>query len=577
MNTSKNIRKADRKKATSFCPAIVSFQETENQAYQFVRVINFSIQGVLVSSDMPLDIECRIHLLIKGPELKQWNKFCCRIAWNKPAEDGQPNYVGLEYLPQTDMVDEEERNQFPLSPEDIDFILSTRLVKILPNDGICSFLNCLVYRRLDSGVQFITYGQKEDSLYIIQKGLCSIQVKKQDKTIQTVAQRRERDIIGEIALLTGEPRTASVISESKMILWELKRDKFDTVCESYPDVRVFLTELLTNRLENSYVIGVRNIGRYMMTHRIGHGGWSFVYKGRHKTLHMPVAIKMMKHNQAMDPDFIENFRQEGKIIARLSHPNIVQIYDIEEKYRTIFIIMEYLDGESLDALLDRKGALPFARALNFLRQICSGLAYAHDQEIVHRDIKPANILIMDNDRIKLLDFGLACTPGEEDFGQTGTVQYMSPEQIEGDPVDRRSDIYSLGIMAYEMFTGEKPFPDDDIQALMKLHVNKDIPDPSILVPDLPDTITQFILKSCAKSPDERYHTLHDVIEVLSAAAETLKEEISRKPADPMEVTIVLIAHNASQGPVLNKLLDEFSSRSEDLGFALTVACNTRIK
>jgi serine/threonine protein kinase len=292
---------------------------------------------------------------------------------------------------------------------------------------------------------------------------------------------------------------------------------------------------------------------------------------------MPVAIKMMKHNQAMDPDFIENFRREGKIIARLNHPNIVQIYDIEEKYRTIFIIMEYLDGESLEALLERKGALPFARALDFLLQICSGLAYAHDREIVHRDVKPANILIMDHDRIKLLDFGLACTPGEEDYEQTGTVQYMSPEQIEGDPVDLRSDIYSLGITAYEMFTGQKPFAENDILALMKLHVNQNIPDPSILVPDLPDAVTRFILKACHRSPEKRYRNLHEVIETLSSAAAALKEGISRKPADVKEVTVVLVTHDRSRGASLNKLLDEFSSRAEDLGLSLVVACNTRIE
>lgn len=577
MSTLKKVRAADRKKIASFCPAVVSYQKEKKLVYRFVAVINFSIQGVLVSSDSPLDTEGQIYLLIKGPELKQWNRFFCRIVWTKPAEDGQHHYAGLVYLPRAAMdEDEKMMNQFPLTPRDIDFIFTTRLVKILPENGICSFLNCLLYKRLDSGVRFITYGRKEDSLYIIQKGLCSIQVKKQDNTIQTVSQRREGDIIGEIALLTGEARTATVISESKMILWELKRDKFDEVCNTHPDVRIFLTELLTNRLENSYVIGVRNIGRYVMTHRIGQGGWSFVYKGRHKNLNMPVAIKMMKHNQAMDPDFIENFRTEGKTIARLSHPNIVQIYDIEEKYRTIFIIMEYLDGESLEALLGRKGSLPFARALDFLLQICSGLAYAHDREIVHRDIKPANILIMDNDRIKLLDFGLACTPGEEDFELAGTVQYMSPEQIEGDPVDLRSDIYSLGIMAYEMFTGKKPFPEDDIQALMKLHINQDIPDPSILVPDLPAAVTAFILKACAKSPAARYHSMHEVIAELSAAAAGLKEEMGRKPADPREVTVVLITHDRSQGGDLNNLLDEFSSRAEGLGLSLIVACNTQL-
>ncbi len=578
MNSLKNSRKADRKKLSCLCLAVVSFYEENSLTYRFVNAINLSVQGVLVESDIPFDRGSQVNLLIKTPESDQWDTFICHIVWNKTTVADKIHYIGLEFICPTDKAFKKDPiDKFKIYPKDIDFILNTRLVKVLPENGICSFLNCLSYKILDPGVRFITYGKREDSLYIIQKGLCSIQIQKQDKTIQTVSQRREGDIIGEIALLTGEPRTASVISESKMILWELQRNKFDTVCKSHPDVRVFLTELLTNRLENSYVIGVRNIGRYVMTHRIGDGGWSFVYKGKHKTLNMPVAIKMMKHNQAMDSDFIENFKKEGKTIARMSHPNIVQIYDIEEIYRTIFIIMEYLDGESLESLLERKGSLPFSRALDFLLQICSGLAYAHDKEIVHRDIKPANIHIMDDDRIKLLDFGLACTPGEEDFEQTGTVQYMSPEQIEGDPVDLRADIYSLGIMAYEMFTGEKPFPEDDIMALMKMHVHDDIPDPSILIPDLPSSINNFILKACAKSPDQRYNTVYEIIEELSSAATMLKEKISQKPDNEKEVTVVLISHEKSKRNSLNKLLDEFSSRAEDLGLSLMIAGNTQIK
>ena len=578
MNSLKSIRKADRGKLDCLCLSVISFFENNIPTYRFVNALNLSVQGVLVESDISFDKNCQVNFLIKDPESNQWNTFFCRIVWSKSAQAGKIHYIGLKFIfPISKSLDQDKIDKFKICSEDFDFIQDTRLVKVLPEKGLCFFLNCLSRKILDPGIKFITQGKKEDSLYIIQKGLCSIQIQKQDGTIQTVSQRREGNIIGEIALLTGEPRTASVISESKMILWELKRNKFDTVCELYPDVRIFLTELLTNRLECSYVIGVRNIGRYVMTHRIGYGGWSFVYKGKHKTLNMPVAIKMMKHNQAMDPDFIENFRREGKIIALMSHPNIVQIYDIEEIYRTIFIIMEYLDGESLETLLERKGSLPFSRVLDFLLQICSALAYAHDKEIVHRDIKPANILIMDEDRIKLLDFGLACTPGKEDFEQTGTVQYMSPEQIEGDPVDLRADIYSLGIMAYEMFTGQKPFPEDDIMALMEMHVHNDIPDPSILIPDLPSSIKKFIFKACSKSPDLRYNKMYEIIEELSSAATMLKEKMNQKSNNEKEITVLLISHEKSQNIVLSKLLDEFNNRAETLGLSLMIAGKTQIK
>jgi len=392
--------------------------------------------------------------------------------------------------------------------------------------------------------------------------------------MRTVNQGREGDVIGEMALLTGETRSANVISESDMILWKLPRESFDQACQSDPDIREFLTELLTNRLEKSTIIGVRNVGRYIMTHRIGHGGWSFVYKGKHKSLNMPVAIKMMKHNQAMDDDFLENFRREGKLIARLNHPNIVQVYDIEELYRTVFIIMECLEGESLEALLDRKGNLPFSRALKILIQIGTGLAHAHEQKIIHRDVKPDNVFILKDDQIKLLDFGLACAPGEEDFEQTGTIHYMSPEQIEGDPVDHRSDIYSFGVLAYEMFTGQKPFFGDDLMAVMNMHINESLPDPREIVPDLPESITNLIFKACAKNQDERYDSMLELVEQLTAISNTLKEGVALTSNVEKEITVLLITHNKDQKLTLTKLLDEFSQKAEDKGFSLNIAGNT---
>ncbi len=577
MSSLHNLRKVSREK--SGCPqlALIYFLNEKPNTSRFVTVLNFGVQGVLIESDIYLTKEIKLKIMIKNPELDQWDIFICRVAWIQALEGIKKSKIGLEFLfPIENSLDTEPGVQNEISSQDLDFILNTRLLKTLPKDGVCSFLNCISRKVIESGIKFITQGDKGDCLYIIQQGLCSIQIQEQDKTLKTVAQRRKGDVIGEMALLTGELRTANVISESQMILWKLSGNEFDTACQLHPDIRKFLTELLTNRLENSIVTEVRNVGRYTMTHRIGQGGWNFVYKGKHKTLNMPVAIKMMKHNQAMDENFLENFRKEGKVIAQLNHPNIVQIYDIEELYRTIFIIMECLEGESLEALLERKGALPFSRALTFLTQICSGLAHAHDHQIIHRDVKPANIFLLKNDCIKLLDFGLACAQGEEDFEQTGTVHYMSPEQIKGDSVDLRSDIYSLGIMAYEIFTGKKPFANEDLTALMNMHTSMDIPDPSILVPDIPEAIKHFIIKSCAKSPDKRYNSMQEIIDELSAITQTLKKGSAAKSDAEREITVLLISHDKSQSLALNNLLDEFSYRAEEMGFSLNIAGKTQV-
>ena len=572
-----NLRKVSREKLD--CPqlALMYFLNEKLNTYRFVTVLNFGVKGVLVESDLSLNKENKLKIMIKNSALNQWDIFFCRVAWIQGIEDDKTYKIGFEFLlPIENSLNSNSDVKDEISSQDLDFILNTRLLQTLPKEGVCSFLNCMSRKIIGSGIRFIIRGDKGDCLYIIQQGLCSIQIQEQDNTLKTVAQRRKGDVIGEMALLTGELRTANVISESQMILWELSRNEFDNACQLHPDIRKFLTQLLTNRLENSTVTGVRNVGRYMMAHRIGQGELSFVYKGKHKSLNMPVAIKMMKHNQAMDEDFLENFRKKGKFIAQLNHPNIVQVYDIEELYRTIFIILECLEGESLEDLLERKGALPFSRALTFLTQACSGLAYAHDHKIIHRDVKPSNIFILKDDHIKLLDFDLACSPGEEDFDQTGIFHYMSPEQIKGDPIDLRSDIYSLGIMAYEMFTGKKPFAGDDLMAVIKMHTSTDIPDPSILIPDIPDPIKHFIIKSCAKSPDKRYNSMQEIIDELSAITKTLKEGIEKKSDIEREITVLLISHGKNQSLALNKLLDEFSRRSEEMGFSLNIAGKTKI-
>jgi serine/threonine protein kinase len=157
--------------------------------------------------------------------------------------------------------------------------------------------------------------------------------------------------------------------------------------------------------------------------------------------------------------------------------------------------MEYLEGVPLDYILDRMPRLPMSKVLDILLQVCSGLSYAHEQGIVHQDIKPGNVFIQSDGRAKIVDFGLSCPPGTKDCSLPGTVYYMSPEQIVGESVDERTDIYSLGILVYEMISGQRPYPEDDLAELMDLHVREDVPDPRSLVPDLPDEISYFIKRA----------------------------------------------------------------------------------
>jgi eukaryotic-like serine/threonine-protein kinase len=327
---------------------------------------------------------------------------------------------------------------------------------------------------------------------------------------------------------------------------------------------MFLTELVTKRFETSPVTTDRVIGKYVIKQKLGMGGWSIVYYGEHALLKMPVAIKMLKHDMAMEPMFQTKFKNEAHIIARMIHPNIVRIYDIDEMYRTSFIIMEYLDGLALRSIMDHMGALKPDLTAHYLMQVLKGLSYAHSKGIVHQDIKPANIFVLPDDTVKILDFGLACPPGTEDFNLAGTVYYASPEQIEGSPVDVRTDMYALGIMAFEMATGKRPYPEQDLGQLMDLHVEQEIPDPSEFVPTLPEPLRELIIKCCRRIPEERFQSAYEAMEILRPLLPTDVSEAKRN----RKMASLFLFYEDDQQLVLNTLLEEFTTKAKGYGVQL---------
>ncbi len=407
-----------------------------------------------------------------------------------------------------------------IQPGDSEFLINTPLLDCSTPEAKRRLLQSMTPKQVRMGERFISQGDEGDDFYLIQDGSCTVSIEKDQKNYP-IARLNAGDVVGEIALLTGARRTANVDAETDMTLWCLSKSQFDSFCNECPDLKDYLFELLTTRLSTEKLTAERAIGKYMINEIIGRGGWSIVYKGIHTSLNMPVAIKMLKHTMAMEPDFSCKFKNEARTIARLNHENIVRVHDIEELYGTIFIIMEYLAGVSLEKILDGIGRLPLSVVLDILLQVCVGLNYAHEQGFVHRDIKPANIFVQSNGRAKILDFGLACCPGTVDFCLPGTVYYMSPEQIEGEAVDERTDIYSLGIVAYEMITGQRPYPENDLAKLMDLHVREDIPDPRVLIPDLPDALHYFIKRATQRNPSARFKTVWEILRDLQPFADNM--------------------------------------------------------
>ncbi|HSO71617.1 MAG TPA: protein kinase, partial [Thermodesulfobacteriota bacterium] len=455
-------------------------------------------------------------------------------------------------------------------PADYDFFLRTKLLRAVPRKAVCPVLNSIFRLAVPAGKRLINQGDPGDAFFIIQRGVCVVHLEKGGELV-FITRLREGDVVGEMAVLTGEPRSARVTAETEMVLWGLTKEQFDALSKEHPDLREFLTELVANRFASSRITADRIVGKYLITDIIGQGGYSIVYKGRHVDLEMPVAIKMMKHDMAMDPDFIQNFRQEARTVAALNHPNIVKVYDFEERYRTLFIIMEYLEGTPLDTLLKKVGSLPVDPVLELLYPIVYGLEYAHQKGLVHLDIKPANVFLPSNDQLKILDFGLACPPGTETLCGLGTPHYVSPEQIEGGMVDGRADLYSLGIMTFELITGVRPYPEDDPSILMESHLTREIPDPRNWVPELPEGLCLFIRKATRKDPNDRFQTMEEVLAYLQQVSQDLGLAGPAGGRPERKMTSLFLFYREDHRLALNALLEEFSRKVKEAGIALKVA------
>lgn len=255
--------------------------------------------------------------------------------------------------------------------------------------------------------------------------------------------------------------------------------------------------------------------RYMITEVIGVGGMAYVYKAFDKVCNRVVAVKVLKDEFMSDAQFRRRFTNESKAITMLSHGNIVDVYDVSLEGDALYIVMEYIDGITLKEYMEKKGQLSATEALHFIKQILKGLSHAHERGIVHRDIKPHNILLLKDGTIKITDFGIARltkfdTQTISDM-TIGSVHYISPEQASGDRTDERSDIYSVGIILYEMLTGKLPFEADTAVAVALMQVQAQPDLPSELVLEMPQGLEEIVLKAMMKDPAMRYQSAGSIL------------------------------------------------------------------
>jgi serine/threonine-protein kinase len=263
-------------------------------------------------------------------------------------------------------------------------------------------------------------------------------------------------------------------------------------------------------------------GRYRVLRRLGRGGMADVYLAEDEQLGRRVAIKILNERHAADDQFVERFRREATNAAGLSHPNIVSIYDRGEAEGTYYIAMEYLEGSTLKEIVTERGPLPIGEAIGFTRDLLDALKFAHRKGVVHRDIKPHNVMCDAEGRLKVTDFGIAragASQMTEAGSIIGTAQYLSPEQARGGTVDRRSDLYSVGVVLYELLTGEVPFSGDTAVEIAMKHLSTVPKPPSTIRSDIPGPLDQIVLRALAKDPGERFQSAEEMDAELARVAE----------------------------------------------------------
>ena len=308
------------------------------------------------------------------------------------------------------------------------------------------------------------------------------------------------------------------------------------------------------------------LGRYEVIEKIGEGGMSVVYKAKDRLLNRYVAIKILRPEFIRDEQFVENFRKESQAAAGLSHPNIVNVYDVGKEGNIHFIVMELIDGKSLSQIIEEKGKLDYNEAISIAKQVASALSLAHKNQIIHRDVKPHNILITNSGTAKLADFGIARAVSRESLAEgsekiMGSVHYFSPEQARGAYVDERSDIYSLGIVLHEMLTGKVPFDGDNPISIALMHINNPIPSVCESVKGIPPQLEKVIEKATQKYQSDRYKSADEIIEDLDnidfitkvMGSSIFAEEVERKSSEKLEeIDLSKLAEETEEKKPVNK-------------------------
>jgi tRNA A-37 threonylcarbamoyl transferase component Bud32 len=295
------------------------------------------------------------------------------------------------------------------------------------------------------------------------------------------------------------------------------------------------------------------LGKYQLREQLGHGGMASVYRAYHPQLDRFVAVKTLRGELVDDPEFLARFQREAKIVASLRHANIVQVFDADAQDGIYYMVMELLEGDTLKARLSdyraRGETMPLGEVVRVMLDVLDGLAYAHSEGMIHRDIKPANIMLTKRGQAVITDFGIAQIIGATRYTMSGalmgTLNYMAPEQGMQNQSDARSDLYSLGIVLYEMLTGKPPFDADTPLAILMKHVNEPLPLPGLTEAQVPAAFEKVLLKVLSKNPDDRYQTAEEMAQAIRTASEEAGVQLPDRISLPLSFSIAAAAEPIS--------------------------------
>lgn len=429
-----------------------------------------------------------------------------------------------------------------IETDEIKLILSrVKILQDLEADTIRDIAEQIQVAHFSKDELLAEHGQIGNRLYIIFKGKVEVRTPDQNGEIHRRVLLKKGSVVGEISLLVKSTYYSDIVALADTIALYLDRERFMYLIEQHKAFADITSHMMTNRMAKTG--GINRVGKYELTGILGEGSMATVYNAYDRELEREVAIKMLNYNLAYNHDFLDRFEREAKIIAKLNHPNIINVIEIIDEFSTRFIVMEKLEGKNLSAILKAKGAFGLTETRKILSQLASALQYAHDQGengIVHRDIKPSNILVDRYGNIKLTDFGLAGPPQNKEINIEGSPSYLAPEIINGEPVDGRADIYALGVMAFLMLTNSLPFSAPTLAKLLNMQVHQKPPDIRELCSSIDTDLEEFIQRSLTKDVKQRIADWKKIRKILEPV-------INRNsiPLEADEIGVIIRLQNTS--------------------------------